>query len=103
MLQSIPTHRIEEHDERRLLPRYRDRTRLERAQANALREVIDTMSPGELAQMPGRHGPATLPGDARRLRGIPAISRDGMGGASPGTKPEDCLGRIDRARERVGR
>ena len=99
-----PQPRTEEHDERRLLPRYRDRSRLHREQGVALRTVIDEMTNEELAQAAARrHGPATLHGDARKLRGIPAISRDGMGGASPGTKPEDCIRRIDQARERIGR
>ena len=33
---------------------------------------------------------ATLPGDTRRLRGIPCISR-GVAGVSPGTHPSDAL------------
>ena len=99
--QYTPQPRTEEHDERRLLPRYRDRSRLHRDQSDALRTVMDTMSNEELAQAAARrHTPATLGGDSRRLRGIPAVSRDGMGGASPGTRPEDCLQRIDRQRER---
>ena len=96
-----PQPRIEEHDERRLLPRYRDRARLHRDQSDALRTIIDEMTAEELAQAAARrHTPATPSGDARRLRGIPAISRDGMGGASPGTRPEDCIQHIDRQRER---
>ena len=33
---------------------------------------------------------ATLPGDNRRLRGIPCVAR-GVAGASPGTNPSDAL------------
>jgi hypothetical protein len=30
-------------------------------------------------------------GDARQLRGIPAVSRSGIGSAIPGTQPEQAL------------
>jgi hypothetical protein len=33
---------------------------------------------------------ATLPGDNRRLRGIPCVAR-GVAGVSPGTSPSDAL------------
>lgn len=33
---------------------------------------------------------ATLPGDTRRLRGIPCVAR-GVAGVSPGTHPSDAL------------
>lgn len=33
---------------------------------------------------------ATLPGDNRRLRGIPCVAR-GVAGVSPGTHPSDAL------------
>lgn len=39
----------------------------------------------------------TAPGDARRLRGIPAIGQ-GVSGHIPGTHPEDALDRLDRQR-----
>lgn len=38
---------------------------------------------------------ATLPGDTRRLRGIPAVAR-GVPGASPGTNPEQAILRTTR-------
>ena len=43
------------------------------------------------AEMPARIvSSATLPGDSRRLRGIPVIAR-GVRGASPGSAPGDGL------------
>lgn len=42
------------------------------------------------AEVPPTVARATLPGDTRRLRGIPCIAR-GVRGASPGTNPSDAL------------
>jgi hypothetical protein len=42
----------------------------------------------DLATSPG---PGTAGGDARALRGLPAISKAGMGSAIPGTQPLAAL------------
>jgi hypothetical protein len=42
------------------------------------------------AEVPATVARATLPGDNRRLRGIPCVAR-GVSGVSPGTHPTDCL------------
>lgn len=68
-----------------LLPRYLDHhAEDERAIAKA---VLET---GE--QVPVKHGHGIAGGDQARLRGIPVIAR-GVGGTSPGTRPD---GRITR-------
>ena len=41
-------------------------------------------------EVPATVARATLPGDNRRLRGIPVVAR-GVSGVSPGTHPSDCL------------
>lgn len=42
------------------------------------------------AETPKTVARATLPGDTRRLRGIPVVAR-GVSGVSPGTHPSDAL------------
>lgn len=42
------------------------------------------------AEVPRTVARATLPGDNRRLRGIPCVAR-GVAGVSPGTHPSDAL------------
>lgn len=42
------------------------------------------------ADVPTTVARATLPGDNRRLRGIPCVAR-GVAGVSPGTAPSDAL------------
>jgi hypothetical protein len=42
--------------------------------------------------------PGALALDARALRGIPAIGRASMGGAIPGTRPDQAVLRLDRRR-----
>jgi len=68
------------------LPRFYKRTLQAKDQRMIAAAVIDS---GDTA--PTRtvtH--ATLPGDARRLRGIPAIGRS-VSGCIPGTNPEQAL------------
>jgi hypothetical protein len=90
----MPSHnttpRTEPHDDARLLPRFRDRARLERSQAQALHRVLGDLSTDEIQRLSHtrRHRPPTPAGDAHRLRGIPAVSKDGLGGAIPGTRPD---------------
>lgn len=73
-------------DERRLLPKFRDRTRMLTQQQHALDRIIREAEGTQQAH--GRRTRSTAGGDARKLRGIPAISRDGIGGAVPGTRPD---------------
>lgn len=66
----------------RILPRFfRQQERAEDAAALAER----LLESGEQAPAEQRPGQATLPGDARRLRGIPVVG--GVSGTSPGTDP----------------
>lgn len=55
--------------------------RLHAQQARILRDNV--------LEQPATVTQATLPGDTRKLRGIPAIGR-GVSGASPGTQPEQA-------------
>lgn len=64
-----------------ILPRFHRRQQQREAEANierAVRESVDT-TPQTVAR-------ATLPGDNRRLRGIPVVGF-GIGGTAPGTDP----------------
>ncbi len=91
----MPSLRLEHHDHARLLPRYRERARLEAQQREALRAVLAEMTVEEIrAEAEKRRTPPTPAGDGRRLRGIPAIGRDWMGGAIPGSRPTDALRRL---------
>lgn len=64
-----------------------ERDQLRADQARLVREALDIADP---TQPMHRDGPATLGGDAARLRGIPAIG-PGVTGAIPGTDPERAL------------
>lgn len=67
----------------RILPRYLDTTHEdERKLARILLETGEEAPPATVTK-------ATLSGDTRRLRGIPAIGY-GVGGATPGTNPEQA-------------
>ncbi|HVM68870.1 MAG TPA: hypothetical protein VM204_03430 [Gaiellaceae bacterium] len=67
----------------RLLPRF-DRLAQEAADAKKLaRILLETGSP-----LPVSASKSSLPGDARALRGLPAVGvRGGLGGAIAGTRP----------------
>ena len=72
-----------------LLPRFTQRTQRladERRLAQILSETDESVPTQTVAR-------ATLPGDTRRLRGIPCVAR-GISGVSPGTDP---LGAVLRA------
>lgn len=64
------------------LPRYYARTLQAQDQRMVARAVLDSGGPAPPRITPG----VTLPGDSRRLRGIPAIGR-GVQGCIPGTNP----------------
>lgn len=68
----------------RLLPRFTN-TRIEDEQK--ITQIILEVGEVEETQTVAR---ATLPGDTRRLRGIPSIAR-GVAGACPGTNPLSAL------------
>lgn len=71
------------------MPRIRtnaERARLEADQAALIAHALREGDPTN----PIRHAPATLGGDPRRLRGIPAIGR-GVTGAINHTDPERAL------------
>lgn len=68
-----------------LLPRFSavsERLEDQRKVGRILMESVDAV-PVTVAR-------ATLPGDNRRLRGIPCVAR-GVAGVSPGTAPSDAL------------
>jgi hypothetical protein len=72
--------------DRHLLPRYREGTilleRLNAEQvARAEREAQEAGEPIQVVK-------SKLPGDPWALRGIPALSRGGVGGAIRGTRPD---------------
>jgi hypothetical protein len=73
------------------------RNRMLAEQARLLgREIIAD----DTAELPR---PSSLPGDPKRLRGIPAIGgRGSIGGAINGTQPERELLARERRRQRVG-
>ena len=70
----------------RLLPRF----------TAAMQRIADDEKIGRILRETGDPGPtatvarATLPGDTRRLRGIPCVAR-GVSGVSPGTHPESVI------------
>lgn len=75
----------------RPLPRYRDDTdpnKLDRILADTIDVTTTTTTVTR----------ATLPGDNRRLRGIPVIG--GISGTSPGTDPHQALEAKERAAKR---
>jgi hypothetical protein len=68
--------------------------RLTREQNQAQRKldrIYDDASDGDAPDLNSRKaGRGTLPGDSRKLRGIPAIGRN-VAGAIPGTSPHSLL------------
>lgn len=88
MLPGVVSSTLPDLDERRLLPRLRDRTRMLREQARAVELAVREAD--EVTVGPRRRGPRSAPGDALRLRGIPAVGR-GVAGHVRGSHPEDCL------------
>lgn len=54
------------------------------------RKIGRILRESQVAEVPKTVARATLPGDTRRLRGIPVVAR-GVRGASPGTHPSDSL------------
>ena len=69
-----------------LLPRFHATTERMEDERKIGRVVLDS----ECAEVPKSVARATLPGDTRRLRGIPVVCR-GVGGVSPGTNPLAAL------------
>jgi hypothetical protein len=65
-----------------LLPRFNQFTERAADERNIARILIES----SVAEIPKTVARATLPGDNRRLRGIPCIAR-GVQGCSPGTDP----------------
>jgi len=58
----------------------------------------------ELARETGMELPAagaTAAGDPAKLRGIPCVGR-GIGGGMRGTRPDDCIDRLDDLSRRLG-
>jgi len=75
-------------DDHQLLPRFRAKWKREREHSVAVERAVSAAeAENREVEVPARVPRGTLPGDARKLRGIPAISRFGMGGAIPGTRP----------------
>jgi hypothetical protein len=70
----------------RLLPRFRRQD--ERIEDE--RKVAQIVAQSETLDIPTTVARATLPGDVRRMRGIPMVSR-GTAGTSPGTSPLGAL------------
>lgn len=54
------------------------------------RKIGRILRESQVAEVPKTVARATLPGDTRRLRGIPVVAR-GVRGASPGTHPSDAV------------
>lgn len=54
------------------------------------RKIGRILIESEGAEVPKTVARATLPGDNRRLRGIPVCAR-GVSGVSPGTDPSDAM------------
>ena len=78
-----------------LLPRYRaveERIQDQRKIGRLLRE-------SEAVDLPKTVARATLPGDPRRLRGLPAVGRS-VSGAINGTTPHVAVLELDRQRRR---
>ena len=74
-----------------LLPRFHATTERMEDERKIGRVVLDSQD----AEVPKSVVRATLPGDTRRLRGIPVVVR-GVGGVSPGTDPLAALLRTER-------
>lgn len=69
-----------------LLGRFYIRTQRIEDERKIARIILDSQG----VDLPRTVARATLPGDNRRLRGIPVCAR-GVSGVSPGTAPSDCL------------
>jgi hypothetical protein len=69
-----------------LLPRFNARQQAIEDERNIGR-ILEEAGPAEVPKTVSR---ATLPGDNRRLRGIPVVAR-GVAGVSPGTHPLHAL------------
>lgn len=54
------------------------------------RKLARILLEADIAEVPKTVARATLPGDNRRLRGIPCVAR-GVSGVSPGTHPSDAV------------
>jgi hypothetical protein len=54
------------------------------------RKIGRILLESSIAEVPRTVARATLPGDNRRLRGIPCVAR-GVAGVSPGTHPTDAV------------
>lgn len=82
----------------RILPRFYARQQ----EAERLRRIAEITAQAEenVPDAPATVARATLPGDRRRLRGIPVVG--GVGGTSPGTDPLAETLRNERRRERRG-
>lgn len=72
-----------------LLPRFHRFTEKLEDERKIARVILES---GPL-EVPSTVAKATLPGDSRRLRGIPAIGR-GVAGVCPGTNPTDAVRRM---------
>ncbi len=85
-------------DQARRLPRYldehRERVAWDRKLARILLETGAALPAADSKPVNGAGG-----GEPARLRGLPAIGRN-VKGAIPGTRPEDCIRRLDRERKR---
>lgn len=69
----------------RTIRRHREHIELDRQLARiAIETNTDLPTPPSVTR-------ATLPGDKRRLRGIPVVGARGVGGAIPGSRPGDGL------------
>ena len=76
-----------------LLPRFYATTERMEDERKIGRVLIES----ESADLPASVARATLPGDTRRLRGIPVCAM-GVGGTSPGTNPLAALLMSERLR-----
>jgi hypothetical protein len=76
--------RRDAHDEARLLPRFRERAKLEAEQARVLRKAVRA-AVDERREL---RFPAAAGGDPRALRGLPAVGVRGVGGHIAFTRPE---------------
>lgn len=54
------------------------------------RKIGRILLESQVSETPQTVARATLPGDNRRLRGIPCVAR-GVAGVSPGTHPTDAM------------
>ena len=79
----------------RILPRFY-RQQLQAEDAAHITHILREAGADTTTHEPKKHYGATLPGDKRRLRGIPVVG--GVGGTSPGTDPVAELLRKEHAR-----